>query len=260
MPRRTRLELIKSLESCLGKKVFAIVYNPDFEENISQGDEIYFSHFIENVIKKEKIKDCVIILFGPGGHLKTSILCSELLRKNINKYSIFVPSVAGSSLSYFVLQANCLIVGNKSCLTQIDPTFLHKGQTLRAIKCLNHPDPRIKKISSEFFNPVFENLKRVICTWPNVFEKEISKRSQKKVDYLIKVTDYWMHKGDHFSKITPKDLVKLRVNFFKVSDSVTDCAIGLIQECIRELQDEGQRFMIQTGLKEEQYQGGFFYP
>jgi len=87
-----RAELIKDLENLLRKRVFAIVYNRNDDEGIQEGDETYFVHFLNEIIKKENIIDCVLILNGPGGNLKTSILCSQLLRDNINRYETFVPT------------------------------------------------------------------------------------------------------------------------------------------------------------------------
>src|SRR3989344_4583289 len=109
-----RATLVMELEEIFGKRVFAIVYNRNGEEGVKEGDEKYFKHFIDEIIKKEHVRDCVLILNGPGGNLKTSIICSQLLRDNLQRYDSFVPTVAGSSLCYFILQSDRLFMGEKS--------------------------------------------------------------------------------------------------------------------------------------------------
>lgn len=161
-----RALLVQELEKELGKRVFAIVYNPSYEEGIKEGDQKYIYDFLENVIKKNHIEECVFIFSGFGGNLKTAILCSEMIRRGLKKYSIFIPTVACSSVCYFVLQADQLLIGNKSILTQIDPMFSYDGDNLRAIKHLNDSDPRIYHFSHAIYNPVFENIRRIIQTPP----------------------------------------------------------------------------------------------
>ena len=119
-----RVELIRELEGILGKRVFAIVYNPAIEDGIKEGDEKYFEDFIENVIKKKKLKNVIFIFSGFGGNLRTAILCSQIIRNHLNKYSILIPTIACSSICYFILQSNHLFLGKKSILTQIDSLFL----------------------------------------------------------------------------------------------------------------------------------------
>jgi len=258
-----RIELIRELEEFFGKRVFAIVYNPGNEEGIKNGDERYFEGFIEKVIKKEDIKECIFILSGFGGNLRAAILCSEIIRKNLDKYSIIIPTVACSSICYFVLQSDYLLLGKKSILTQIDPIFNYDGEDLRAIKHLNDLDPRINELSHAYYNPVFENLKRVIQTRPNVFNKSVSKRVAKKTDYLIKIVDYWMGEDFHESGLNIKNLNELKVNYSILSEEIIEKAKILVRECLEELFNEKQRFMIQTNkiYKEDgkTYFGGIFY-
>ena len=83
-----RATLVMELEEIFGKRVFAIVYNRNGEEGVKEGDEKYFKHFIDEIIKKEHVRDCVLILNGPGGNLKTSIICSQLLRDNLQRYDL----------------------------------------------------------------------------------------------------------------------------------------------------------------------------
>jgi len=126
--KKNRAELVIELEKLFGKRIFAIVFNPAYEQGISEGDEISFQYFLEEIIKKENIKDCIIILSGFGGNLRTGILCSQLLRENISRYSILVPSVACSSISYFLLQCDKILLGKRSIITQIDPIFNYDGE------------------------------------------------------------------------------------------------------------------------------------
>ena len=144
-----RAKIVKKLESDFKKRLFAIIFNPEYSEGIKEEDNEYFQHFIDNVIIKEDIKDCVILLSGFGGNLKEAILCSQMLRESIKKYSCFIPSVACSAISYFILQGDRLLIGEESKITQIDPIFEYDGEDLRAIKHLNDPDPKIKKIAAK---------------------------------------------------------------------------------------------------------------
>src|SRR3989339_583075 len=105
------VKLLFELEGYFKKRVFVIQYNPIIEKGIDLNDEVYIEYFIQEILKKENVRHCVIIFNGFGGDLRTAILCSSLLRKNLDYYSCFVPSVIGSSLCYFALQANQLIVG-----------------------------------------------------------------------------------------------------------------------------------------------------
>lgn len=258
-----RVELIKELEEFFGKRVFAIIYNPGNEEGIKEGDEKYFQDFIEKVIKKEDIKECIFVLSGFGGNLRAAVLCSQIIRNNLEKYSILIPTVACSSICYFVLQSDCLFLGRKSILTQIDPIFNYDGEDLRAIKHLSDQDPRIRELSHAYYNPVFENLKRIIQDRPNVFDKNVSKRVARKTDYFIKLVDYWMGEDLHESGLNLKNLNELKVNYSVLSEDIIEKAKTLVRECLEELFDEKQRFMIQTNkiYKEDgkTYFGGIFY-
>lgn len=258
---KNRARLVQELEKDLGKRVFAIIYNPSYHEGIKEGDQKYIYDFLENVIGEGQIEEeCIFIFSGFGGNLKTAILCSEMIRKKLKKYSIFIPTVACSSICYFVLQADQLLIGKKSILTQIDPMFDYEGDSLRAIKNLNHSDPRISYLSKKFFNPVFENIKRVIQNPPHVFESEVSKRSLKKTDYLIKLIDSWMGKDYHESEISFRELKRLKVHFKVLDESIIEKAKVLIKECMRELDGEDQRFVIQTNnIYDRKYFGGIFY-
>jgi hypothetical protein len=255
-----RAELIKEIEDIFEKRVFAIVFNPNYEEGLKNGDEIYFAHFIEQIIKKENIKDCVLILNGFGGNLKTAILCSQLLRNSLKKYSVFIPTVACSSICYLVLQSDKLYIGERSILTQIDPIFNYDGEELRAIKRLNDPNPSVRTIAQNYYNPIFENIKTIIQNKPHVFNEEVSKRSKKNTDYLIKLIDIWLGKELHESGLKIKDLERLKVNYDILNHEVIEKAKTLIKLCLKELVEENQRFIIQTNKIEEEYFGGFFYP
>jgi len=254
-----RATLVIELEEIFRKRVFAIVYNRDSEEGIKDGDEKYFKHFIEEIIKKENVRDCVLILNGPGGNLKTSILCSQLLRDNLQRYDSFVPTVVGSSLCYFVLQSDRLLIGEKSILTQMDPLFYYEGEYLRAIKHINNQNLNKSSEARKVFGPVFDNLGRIIKTRPNVFEKEVSVISNKKNYYLQKLIESWMGKDFHESGIKKDDLRNLKVNFKTQSQEIVSKATELINTCAEELAREDARFAIQTNKIEGNYYGGYFH-
>ncbi len=257
---KNRPDLIVDLENCFGKRVFAIIFNPEFEEGIKKGDEKYFYDFIQRMIVKENIYDCIILLSGFGGNLSTSIFCASLLRKYLKRYEVFVPFVAGSSLCYFILKADKVYLGNKTKITQIDPMFEHNDQILRAGDHMSHPDPEIRNLSHLYFNSVYENLKKIIIERPNVFSKDVSKRILFKQDHLFKLVRFWMKKEFHESSITLREMNKLKINCASVKKDVCDIASSLIKLCLKELKEERLRFAIQTYKVEEGYLGGFFYP
>src|SRR3989344_410315 len=140
MLQPNRAQLVSELEEHFGKRVFLIVYNYLSEPPkgfIEEGDEFYFRQFRDEVLKKESISDCIVIINGPGGNVKAAIACSEILRKSLIRYDCFVPTVASSSLCYFILNSNRVLIGERSVITQIDPLFYHQGQELRAVEHLN---------------------------------------------------------------------------------------------------------------------------
>jgi len=253
-----RASLIIELEKIFRKRVFAIVYNRYDEEGVKEGDEKYFKNFIDEIIKKEHVRDCVLVLNGPGGNLKTSILCSQLLRDNLLRYDSFVPTVVGSSLCYFVLQSDKLFIGEKSILTQMDPLFYYEGEYLRAIKHIHHQNANKSFEARKVFNPVFDNLRRVIMTYPNVFEREVSKTSGKRNHYIQKVIDFWMGGEFHESGIK-KEKLKGIINFKMVQPDIVNKAKELINKCAEELERENLRFVIQTNKIDGNLYGGYFH-
>jgi len=261
--QKNRAELIKDLEMIFKRRVFAIVYNPYYEESkqgVQLGDQKPFTYFIENVIRKEKIKDCIFILNGFGGNLKAAIWCSDILRNNLDYYISFVPSVAGSAICYFVLQSNRLLIGKKSILTQMDPIFDYQGREFRAIKHLNDKNVEIKELAHEVYNPVFENLKRIIQNPPHVFEKGLHKKCRKKTDFFVKAVDLLMGKEFHESGLTTKDLYNLKIDHAILREEIIDKANILVNNCRKELVSENRRFMIQTNKIEDECFGGYFFP
>ena len=258
---KKRTEIICKLEEIFRKRVFAIVYNPDIEEGIKNGDEKYIMHFIENVIKKEGIKECIIIFNGFGGNLQTAILCAYLLRQNIQKFECFVPSVIGSSLCYFAFLSDKLLMGNKSKLTQIDPIFNYMGEELRAIKYLSEQKDSEKRIlAHQFFNPVLENLRNILYNEPHVFIDVVSRKKKVRIDYIGKLVDLFMGGEFHESGLSAEELKELKINVSILGNETVEIANLLIKKCREELAEEGARFVIQTNkIEDEKYDGGYFH-
>ena len=86
----------------------------------------------------------------------------------------------------------------------------------------------------------------------------------KKTDYFIRIVDTWMGEDFHESGLNIRDLNDLKVNLSVCSEEVIEIGRNLIRECLKELFDENQRFMIQTNKIYEEngktYFGGIFYP
>jgi hypothetical protein len=186
-------------------------------------------------------------------------MCSELLRRYLRRYETFVPTVSASALCYFILQSDLLLIGNKSRVTQMDPMFYYEGEDLRALKHISSEDPAKRVLAKAMWNPVFENVKRLIVTSPNVFRQDIRKMSKTKTNYHIKLVDKWMGKELHESGLTLNDLNQLGVNYKVVDQETINKAKTLISECLKELEEEDQRFVIQTSKIEEGCLGGYFY-
>lgn len=260
---KNRAELTAELEIYFGKPVFLITYN--YSSNppigfIEPDDEFYFRQFRDDVLTKKSIHDCVLILNGPGGNIKTAIACSQFLRDALLRYDSFVPTVVGSSLCYFVLQSNRLFLGDKTKITQIDPLFNYEGVELRAIEHLNNPNQEIRKLAHEIHSKTFENIKRILKDKSNVFKKEVSVESQQRVGYAEKVVKFWMKKSKHGTPLPIEELKKLKVNFKYVPTDIIDKAKHLINECQKELVEEDKRFVIQTSnIEDKKYFGGYFY-
>jgi hypothetical protein len=199
-------EILSKLEEIFRKPVFVMVYNPFNEKGIAENDEIYIKWFIENIIKKKNIRDCAIILNGFGGDLKTALLSSQILRENLNYYSCFVPSVIGSSLIYFALQSNKLVLGEKSILTQIDPIFEHKGETLRAIKNISNIDSEIRTKSQKIINYNMEILKKILKKGKLLDKKCFSKLDEINQDELERIVHLFMGKKFHESGLRINDV------------------------------------------------------
>lgn len=262
MPKN-RAELLAELETYFKKPVFLITYNYSSDPPIGfiePGDEFYFRQFRDDVLKKNSIHDCVFILNGPGGNIKTAITCSQFLRDALLRYDCFAPTVVGSSLCYFVLQSNRLFLGDKTKLTQMDPLFNYEGVELRAIEHMNNPNQEIRKLAHEIHNTTFENIKTILKNQHNVFKKEVFIESQQRVGYAEKMVKFWMQKSKHSMPLSIKELEKLKVNFKHVPIDIINKAKYLIKECQKELVEEDKRFVIQTSnIENDKYLGGYFY-
>jgi hypothetical protein len=258
-----RAEMVSELEKHFKKRVFLIVYNYSSDPPkgfIEQGDEFYFRQFRDDVLKKENISDCVFIINGPGGNVKSAIACSQILRDSLIRYDCFIPTVVGSSLCYFILQSDRLFLGEKSLITQIDPIFIYDGMELRAIEHLSDPNKEIRTMAHEIYNPTYENLKRILQSKPHIFEDEVSKESQNRLNYLSRMVELWMKKNDHDIPLTLNDLTKLKVKHKLVPEEIIDLTKNLISLCLKELREEDRRFVIQTSkIEDEKYLGGYFH-
>ncbi|MDD5015371.1 MAG: hypothetical protein PHW73_09815 [Atribacterota bacterium] len=251
---KRRANILK-LEEYFGKRVFVLIYNPLNEKGIDINDETYIEWFLERVIKPEKIRDCVIILNGFGGDFKTAILSSSLLRENLNYYSCLVPSVIGSSLCYFVLQSNKLLVGEKSILTQIDPLFEHNGELLRAIKNLSSIDGEIRKKAHKVFDYNIEMLKNILKKGGLLSKECFSKNNEIHFGELGKIIDLFMGKIFHESGININELKKLKIRLKIENEEIINLANEIIGDCRNELfeEEDYNRFIIHSR------EGGYFF-
>jgi len=249
-------KLIKKLETHYNKRVIAIVYNPEIKEGIKEGDDELFEFCKENILNKNNIQNCIVILSGFGGDLKTALICSSILRNNLKYYCCFVPSCVGSSLLYFVLQSNKLIVSKNSILTQIDPIIEYNKKPLRAIKNLSSLNNEIRRKSHEAFNYNLEILRKVLKKKKILDKKCFSKRNNISTKKLNQIIDLFMGKEYHESGLTIGELIKLKINLIIENEDQIKTANTIISKCREELssmKEEGHnRFVIQ-------YSGGGYY-
>ncbi|MFA5174208.1 MAG: hypothetical protein WC438_03430 [Candidatus Pacearchaeota archaeon] len=248
-------KLIEQLEAHFNKEVIFLIYDPRDEEGIKLQDEIFFEFIIERILKSNNLKECVLVLNGFGGDFKTALLCSSMLRNYLNYYICFIPSVIGSSLSYFVLQSNKLIIGKKSILTQIDPLIDHKGEQLRAIKNLSSLDDEIRKKSHEAFNYNLLILRKILKKKRILDKKCFSRRNSINSWELNRIIELFMGKQQHESGLTIEELKKLKINLVIESEEIVAIANKIINKCREELfhMDEYHRFMIQCS------EGGYYF-
>ncbi len=251
----SEIEVLIKLEEHFRKPVFVFIYNPLNEKGIAEKDELYIRWFIENVIRKKNIRDCTIILNGFGGDLKTALLSSQILRDNLNYYACFVPSVIGSSLVYFALQSNKLILGEKSILTQIDPIFEYKGETLRAIKNLSNLDVEIRTRSQKIINYNMEILKRILKRGKLLDKGCFSKENEINNDELERIVHLFMGKKFHESGLKVNDLSRLKINKRIENEDIIKITNELIRKCRDELfsMSDYNRLVILTN------EGGYFF-
>jgi len=234
-------ESTKKLEKIYGMPVFCIVYNPKMEEGIKEGDEICLGCAIEQELKKGALNKCMILLSGSGGDFKTALLMSYLIRKKFDYYSCLVPSVAGSSLCYIILHSNKLLMGKNSLLTQIDPKFDVEGESYRAIKQLDNPNPNIRNKSHDIFHYVFGELN-------NLLSHKYSLLKSRKVEIgdISPIIYLFMGKEYHEDGVRLEEIKKLNVNINLVEEDVIEVSKKLVNMCWEKLLEDNKRLIVQT--------------
>lgn len=242
-----REELVKKLENLFGKKVIALIYNPENEEGIRKGDERYIRGFLEKENLSKNIDNCIVLLNGSGGDFETALLISYILRNNFPYFSCFIPTVAGSALCYIIIHGNKLLVGKDSLLTQIDPIFEYEGESYRAIKRLDDPNEEIHNKAHDIFNYVIGHLERLLSHKHSILKsREVKLGDMSPIIYLFMGKDY------HESGVRLSEVQKLNINIQIVEEDKINVGKELVNECHSELIKENSRFVFQTS------NGGYF--
>ncbi len=233
--------LCRKLEELTGRRTIAIIYNPEYEEGIMEGDENFLMCAIQQETKFQKLNNCNVILSGSGGDFRTALLMSYLLRNKLAYYSCFVPSVAGSSMCYLILHANKLIMGKESLLTQIDPIFEHDGESYRALKQLSSPIKELSNKAHDIWQFVYGQLEKLLSHKHSLLgSRKVNLGDLSPLIYLF------MGKECHEDGVRYQEISRLNLNLDLAPEDQILLGKKLVSGCWDKASEEGKRLIIQT--------------
>lgn len=237
------------LEDYYRTPIIAIIYNP-YSEGVSEEDIENFLSFINEVFTKENIKKCILILHGRGGFLTPALICSQLLRTNLNYYSVIVPYAAASALGYLALQSNKLIISKKTILTQMDPLLDEldeRGEPLRAIKCRNHKNQAIREESRIIMANIEDRLSEFFCKKKNcILPKFAFNENGLRYSFLQKFIGIIMNGDNHHSQININELKNLGLNIVDGQSEIMEMCQGIVRNCEQKIENLKGRLLICT--------------
>lgn len=207
---------ICELRDFMGKgEIIAIVYNPTNES----GMQIKDCSFLNALFDKNKYTYPLILLSGMGGDFSTGTLFPSLINRKVKNYRVFVPRVCGSALCYTILKSKQLFIGENTHISQIDPTFEHDGEWVRAVKLLHSPNDELRKKSRVIFDLAQDYIKK-LSKRPSVFKYKYMREDE--FQHVELIAACFMGKEAHCDGLNEKDLVDLEVNFEKVHETEAD--------------------------------------
>ena len=212
-------EICKGIENIkttlnISEEILLIYYNPSIENSMKKNDEKWLTSYLECL----NFKRCLVIPYGIGGNTKTGILMTYLLRRKFDRYSLFPPFSACSSLSYFVLKADKLYMGEKTVLSQIDPIMEYGGEEIRLIKLLNEKEHPLHLEANNNFIRIREIIFKMLSEQPSIIKKR--KKTLLYEDEIEEnIVDLFLNKKEHCSNLTFGDFKNLNMNVCKIEDN-----------------------------------------
>jgi hypothetical protein len=217
-------EKIKKLSDNLGKQIIAVVYNPCMKEGMKESD----CFFLKFLLKKARYTAPLFILSGRGGDYVPGVLFPYLILDKVKNYKTYVPLTCGSALCYTLIKSSKLYLGKNAKITQIDPTFEYRGESLRAINHLRSMDPLLRRNARDTFNNAKENVAK-LSEPPSIFKFEVM--NPKEFQHQDDIATYFMNKDEHETPLTKKELGELEVNFQELSEEIDNLSEEFIQVC-----------------------------
>ena len=205
-------KLIDNLKSKLDTEIVAIIYNPLKEEGIKDQD----CKFLYTLLEKNEYVYPLFLLSGNGGDFIPGLLFPGIIKKHVDNYKVYIPGICGSALCYTIFQANELLVEKKTRITQIDPTFNHNGETLRAIRHLRSPDDTKKDFARKSFD-LFQKQIKELSAPPSIFDFKKSELTDFELMDLI--VQHFMNKEFHESPITVKEMKGMSMKIKEIGES-----------------------------------------
>ena len=207
------------------EELIAIVYNPTKDDGLKDDD----CKFLKFLLTKCNFNSPCFVLSGHGGDFKAGIYFPHIIKFHVRNYKVYIPKTCGSALCYTILQAEELLIGKNTKITQIDPTFEHNGEYVRAIKYIRSSDEELRVKAREIFDLAQEKIIE-LCKPPSIFEFKTLDPDEFQTKELI--TANFMNKEEHEKAITQKELEELEINYKKIDDEdVLNLAHEFIEAC-----------------------------
>jgi hypothetical protein len=242
MEQKVRENLAKLKTTFDGRDIICLVYSQDNPEGIKLADV----QFMNVLLKQTKINNPLLLLHGHGGDMIPSVMMPHLLHKKVSNYKVYIPIICCSGLCYTIFKAQEVIVTKDTVITQIDPIFVHNGETLRAIKHLHSPDSEIKDMARDVFDVAQTNVKE-LTTPPSIFKFKTMEPGE--FAHHESLVGYFMNKKDHEAKISMKELKEIEVNIIDDENPERkEFAEELIEACQNIMKPHGTRVIFVSSV------------
>lgn len=242
-----RRKLLREVKDELGVKcVISLIYRDKCE--LENKDLRKINNFIKGI----KSKNAVLILQGEGGYSGAGMSLSVLLRRKFNNgFLTLVPKKSCSALIYSILISNCVILGENSFITPIDPYFYYHGVGYRASYFIYSTNERIrKKARRHWENNVHFCLK--ILNEPGSIVMDPNHINLNKWGIIAKLL--FLPKR-HENQIDHNDFEKMgfRYHVYEESSSLSKEMEYIFESSMIELSQKNKRFLIESEYKSNFY-------